>query len=153
MSEVPKILLVPVNGSKGANRAAAFAARMGERLDVPVRLLCAFPEDAFEAFGFPGTSSQGFKYFSPEEFNKLRDETTENAFNSAREAMGKVGVAVEQEVVPGEAAPAILEHARSVDSPMIVIGSRGLNRFSEAVIGSVSQRVLHHAGCPVLIVR
>lgn len=152
MSDVPRILLVPVNGSKGANQAAAMAARLAERLDVPVRLLCAFPEDAFEAFGFPGTSSQGFRYFSPEEFDKLRRQTTDNAFASAREAMGEVGVSVEQEVLSGEAAPAIVEHARRVDSPMIVIGSRGLNRFTEAVIGSVSQRVLHHADCPVLIV-
>lgn len=152
MSDVPKILLVPVNGSKGANKAAALAARMAEKLDVPVRLLCAFPEDAFEAFGFPGTSREGFKYFSPGEFEQLREQTTENAFKSAHEAMGETRVTVEQEIVPGEPAPAILEHARNADSPMIVIGSRGLNRFSEAVIGSVSQRVLHHADCPVLIV-
>lgn len=152
MTAVPKILLVPVDGSKGANKAAALAARLAEKLDVPLRLICAFPQDPLEAFGYPVSSNpHDYKYFSPEAFDQLREQTTENAFKTAREAMGDIAVSVEQEVVPGEPAPAILEHASKVDDPMIVIGSRGLNRFSEVVIGSVSQRVLHHADCPVLI--
>lgn len=154
MTDVPKILLVPVDGSKGAGKAAALAARMAERLDVPLRLICAFPKDALEAFGFPVTSAPGsYKYFSPQAFEELREQTTGQAFKAAREAMGKVSVNVEEEVVPGEPAPAIVEYANKVDGAMIVIGSRGLNRFSEVVIGSVSQRVLHHAECPVLVVR
>lgn len=152
MTAVPKILLVPVDGSKGANKAASLAARLAEKLDVPVRLICAFPEDPLEAFGYPVSSNPGdYKYFSPQAFENLREQTTEKAFKAAREAMGEVAVSVEQEVVPGEAAPAILEHASKVSDPMIVIGSRGLTRFSEVVIGSVSQRVLHHADCPVMI--
>lgn len=154
MSAVPKILLVPVDGSKGATKAAALAARMAEKLDVPLRLICAFPRDAFEAFGVPGSSNPGdYKYFSPGAFEELREQTTGKAFKAAREAMGEVGVSVEEEVVPGEPAPAILEYAGKLDSPMIVMGSRGLNRFSEVLIGSVSQRVLHHAKCPVLVTR
>jgi Universal stress protein family len=35
---------------------------------------------------------------------------------------------------------------------MIVIGSQGWNAFERALFGSVSVRVLHHSGCPVLVV-
>lgn len=154
MTAVPKILLVPVDGSEGSGKAASLAAHLAERLGVPLRLLFAFPEDAMEAFGLPVTSTaQKYKYFSPEAFEQLRDQNAEQAFKAAREAMGEVAATVEQEVVTGIAAPAILEHASGVSDPMIVIGSRGLGRVAELVIGSVSQRILHHADCPVLVVR
>jgi nucleotide-binding universal stress UspA family protein len=44
MSDLPEILLVPVDGSKNASAAASYAARLAEKLGVPVRLLFAFPE-------------------------------------------------------------------------------------------------------------
>lgn len=154
MTDFPKILLVPVDGSKGAGKAAALAARLAEKLEVPVRLISAFPQDALEAFGVPVTTNVGqYKYFAPGAFEELREQTTSKAFKAAREAMGEVSVTVEEEIIPGEPAPAILEHASKVSDPMIVMGSRGLNRFSEVLIGSVSQRVLHHAECPVIVAR
>ncbi len=36
---------------------------------------------------------------------------------------------------------------------MIIIGSRGLGKFKEMVLGSVSNKVLHHSKASVLIVR
>lgn len=153
MTAAPKILLVPVDGSEGSGKAAALAAHLAGKLDVPLRLLFAFPEDAVEAFGLPVTSNSAqYKYFSPDAFAQLRDQSAEQAFKAARDAMGEAGVSVEQEVVSGIAAPAILEYVSGVSDPMIVIGSRGLGRVKELVIGSVSQRILHHAGCPVLVV-
>ena len=36
---------------------------------------------------------------------------------------------------------------------LLVLGSRGHGRFAEALLGSVAQHCVHHAHCPVLIVR
>ena len=36
---------------------------------------------------------------------------------------------------------------------MVVVGARGLGGFRGLLVGSVSQHVMHHAGCPVLVVR
>lgn len=155
MTGAPRILLVPVDGSKGAGRAAKLAATLAEGLNVPLRLVFAFPRDPVEMFGIPTETPrpEELKYFSPEAFGQLRDRSAEKAFNAAREAMGQTAAEVEQEVVSGDAAEAIIRHAEGVADPMIVIGSRGLSSFKELLLGSVSQRVLHHAHCPVTVVR
>jgi len=155
MSAAPRILLVPVDGSKGAGRAAKLAATLAEGLNVPLRLVFAFPKDPVDMFGIPTEAPrpEELKYFSPEAFGQLRDRSADKAFAAAREAMGETTVAVEQEVVAGDAAEAIIRHAEGVSDPMIVIGSRGLSGFKELLLGSVSQRVLHHAHCPVTVVR
>ncbi len=49
------------------------------------------------------------------------------------------------------ASPALL--ARGVDAFTLVVGARGLGGFKGLVLGSVSQHVVHHAPCPVLVVR
>jgi nucleotide-binding universal stress UspA family protein len=53
----------------------------------------------------------------------------------------------------GDYADEILKAARTNAADMIVIGSRGLGVIKSAVLGSVSQKVLHHADCSVLTVR
>jgi len=155
MTDAPRIVLVPVDGSKGAGRAASFAATLAAGLDVPLRLLFAFPKDPVDMFGIPSESprQEELKYFSPDAFAKLRDRSAEKAFASAREAMGNTTVTVEQEVLSGDPAEAILKHAATASVPLIVIGSRGLSSFKELLLGSVSQRVLHHARGPVTVVR
>lgn len=50
-------------------------------------------------------------------------------------------------------ADAILDAADKERVDLILMGARGLGRIEEIVFGSVSHRVLHHAPCPVLVVR
>jgi nucleotide-binding universal stress UspA family protein len=47
----------------------------------------------------------------------------------------------------------ILESAKEQDVQMIVVGARGLKGIKRFLLGSVSQKVLEHAPCSVLIVR
>jgi nucleotide-binding universal stress UspA family protein len=49
--------------------------------------------------------------------------------------------------------PARAVLAASDDAWMVVLGARGLGGFKGLLLGSVSQQVVHHAPCPVLIVR
>jgi nucleotide-binding universal stress UspA family protein len=51
----------------------------------------------------------------------------------------------------GHPVPALLEAAQSAE--LVVVGSRGLGGFGSALLGSVSHGVLHHAPCPVAVVR
>jgi len=67
--------------------------------------------------------------------------------------MGETEAEVEETVVPGSPAEAIIDHADEAGDPLIVIGSRGLSGLREMMLGSVSHRVLHHANCPVTVVR
>ena len=84
---------------------------------------------------------------------KLKEDTAKAAFEATRKAMGSSSVSVEEAVIRGDAGDAILEHAASVNNPMIIIGRRGLSQFRELLVGSTTQRVMHHAKCPVLVIR
>ena len=50
-------------------------------------------------------------------------------------------------------AEAILEEAETHHCDLIVMGTRGLGRLAGLLLGSVSQKVVQHARCPVLLVR
>jgi nucleotide-binding universal stress UspA family protein len=54
-------------------------------------------------------------------------------------------------VVNDQPAHALLAVADGAD--LLVVGSRGHGTFAEAMLGSVSQNCVHHAHCPVLIIR
>jgi nucleotide-binding universal stress UspA family protein len=154
MSQNPAILLVPVDGSEGSSKAVRYAGGLAQRLDLPLRLLFVFPEDPVDMFGIPTEDPrvEELEYFSPDAFNKLRNRTAEQNFAAAREALGALDVAVEEVTLSGVPAEAIVDHARETEDPMIVIGSRGMGGIKSLLIGSVSQRVLHHAPCPVTVV-
>ena len=69
------------------------------------------------------------------------------------EIVGDVPAEIHTELIEGDAAEAIIEVAKTRDSSVIVMGSRGLGRLAGLVLGSTSQKVVSHAPCPVLIVR
>jgi nucleotide-binding universal stress UspA family protein len=56
-------------------------------------------------------------------------------------------------VLEGPPAEAILRVAETRACDLIVVGSRGLGELKAVLLGSVSERVLHHSTVPVLIVK
>ncbi|MCA9804807.1 MAG: universal stress protein [Cyanobacteria bacterium HKST-UBA02] len=60
---------------------------------------------------------------------------------------------VSKEVLVGDTASTILDCARGRGCDLIVVGSHGKNAITRFVMGSVSNKVLQHAACPVEIVR
>jgi nucleotide-binding universal stress UspA family protein len=80
---------------------------------------------------------------------------SELAAKALAAAVGEVnpppGVAVREVVVQGNPAQVLLDAARGAD--LLVVGNRGHGGFADALVGSVSVRCLHHAICPVVVVR
>jgi nucleotide-binding universal stress UspA family protein len=58
---------------------------------------------------------------------------------------------VRARVVEGNAAQVLLDASDGAD--LLVVGSRGHGGFTEALLGSVSQHCVHHARCPVVVIR
>lgn len=79
---------------------------------------------------------------------KERSEDLERALAAmAAPLHGKVSV------VAGRPGDAIVAEAAAGAADLVVVGARGLGHMSRVLLGSVSERVLRHAECPVLIVK
>ena len=81
------------------------------------------------------------------ELERLRTETAA----SFREAM-KAGIAVDVLVDEGQPTGRILERAASLSADLIVMGTHGTSGFEHLVLGSVTEKVLRKAECPVFTV-
>ncbi len=80
----------------------------------------------------------------------------ENAEKVLAAAISEAGqpdsaVDVRARVAEGNAAQVLLDAADGAD--LLVVGSRGHGGFTEALLGSVSQHCVHHAHCPVVVIR
>jgi nucleotide-binding universal stress UspA family protein len=63
------------------------------------------------------------------------------------------GVATSSDYKIGEAGPQLCEEAKEWGADLIVVGRRGRKGLTEALLGSVSNYVLHHAPCSVLVIQ
>ena len=72
---------------------------------------------------------------------------------TAREQLGQTSLEIDEELLEGPAADAILSAASTHDPDLIVMGTRGRGSLKGLVFGSVSTKVSHYAPCPVMVVR
>ncbi|MEE9231967.1 MAG: universal stress protein [Nitrospirales bacterium] len=84
--------------------------------------------------------------------NKLRQEGKALLANSLKELPSDFGPTQQIHEI-GSPAQVIVETAQSARSGLILLGARGLGRFKELALGSVSHRVLLHAPCSVLVIK
>ena len=85
--------------------------------------------------------------------NELRrlskDLLKENEYRAKELGVAKIHTIKEE----GNPAEKILQIANDKEIDTIVVGSRGLSTAKEFLLGSVSHKIIHHAKCPVVIVR
>jgi len=81
------------------------------------------------------------------------EEQGERILEEAKGAAQSVGIGVDTIMVHGIPAEEILKKSDVEKCDMIVVGSRGRTAVKAFLLGSVSDKVSHHAKCPVLIVR
>ena len=146
-----KSILVPVDGSESAGRAAAFAGKLAAAFAAKLTLLHAYDAPAAALLGMAHSQEAAIR----ETLNRI----AERSFEGARAAMslafgeGLSWEAVQKVATAGNPAREIVAHAKGNHSDLIVMGSRGLSVIQEITVGSVSDRVLRLAPCAVTIVR
>jgi nucleotide-binding universal stress UspA family protein len=142
-------ILLATDGSPHALRAAAFVARLAKetrRVDLLVVNVGHVPA---VALGGPGAGAMVDFGVLEEGLERAGREILDS---TARELTG-VDAEIATEYRRGDPAGQILEAAGAKNVDLIVMGCRGLGQLGGLILGSVSERVLHGAHTPVLIVR
>jgi nucleotide-binding universal stress UspA family protein len=80
------------------------------------------------------------------------EQTAKDALQRTMEELG-TSTPVESTVRHGSPADEIVRYAAEIEAGLIVMGSRGWGEMHAVLLGSVSERVLHSARCPVMIAR
>jgi nucleotide-binding universal stress UspA family protein len=80
------------------------------------------------------------------------DELVGAALERFREA-GVQARAEIRRVSPGDTPEQIVQVAKDVQADLIVLGTRGMTEWKSMLLGGVANKVVHHAHCPVLLVR
>jgi nucleotide-binding universal stress UspA family protein len=126
-----KHILLATDGSPYSEAAAGVAGLLAKQAGLPVSVVSVV------------TSSHS------EERRKL----AEQAVSAKVERLKSLGLQVEGRVVEGRPDEAIVKAAEAAGADLIVMGSHGRTGLKKILLGSVAERVIGHATCPVLIVK
>lgn len=145
-----RTVVVAVDGSADALHAARYLASLGDLGALRIRLL------AVEETPVTPTVSRAAAsvWLEPAlaDARRARKAELERALREVAAVFKGEAKQVRTTVVAGYAAEQIVRAAaRGCD--LVVLGARGLGRFQRVLLGSVSERVLRHAACPVLVVK
>jgi nucleotide-binding universal stress UspA family protein len=143
---LPGRILVPVDGSQGAKAAARSAAEIAAATGSELHLHHVVPREGL--LPVPGPEA-----WEVSEAELRRREGSARSFLKREAKRVGAGVAEEVHVGFGEPDREIVELAHELGAGLIAMGSRGLGGIGRALLGSVSDSVVRHAHCPVLVVR
>jgi nucleotide-binding universal stress UspA family protein len=144
-------ILIATDGSEYSKAAIEKCCEMfGGTNDKFIRIVSVY-ENVFPVAGEPFAISADY-------YQQLEDESKAQAERFAADAAEIIknkcgGVIAETEVTNGSPERAIIESAQEWGADLIIVGSHGRGFWGRMMIGSVSDAVMHHAPCSVLIVR
>jgi nucleotide-binding universal stress UspA family protein len=142
---VPRIV-VGVDGSPSSRTALRWAVRQAELTHATLDAVIAWQYPVnFGAFGWAAISMDE----DGADFGEVAEKTLTDAIS--RTVDPATDVRVRPLIVQGNPAQALLDAAQDAD--LLVVGSRGHGGFSGALLGSVSLHCVHHAHCPVVVLR
>jgi nucleotide-binding universal stress UspA family protein len=141
MTEAFGRIIVPVDGSEIAKKAAGKALALAQSADIPVVALHVISFD-LSIYDYP-MELQLIELLQREGHAYLDEIVT----------LGQelVGVTVSKKLVEGHPAEEIIKEAQADD--LIVMGSKGRTGLDRLLLGSVAENVARHASCPVMIVK
>jgi len=137
-------ILIATDGSPEAREAVEYGLELAEEQQATATLLQVIPPMDWTQLDRGAVIRP-----IPEEVAKRRGIALAEAAALAAEH----GVPVTFEVIAGVPADEIVAYADNHDVDLTVVGSRGRGAVASALLGSVSQAVLHESRRPVLVVR
>jgi nucleotide-binding universal stress UspA family protein len=148
MSIFPTKILLATDGSKEARLAAEAAAELSKDTGSEVHIAYVLPSPR---------ELRGHHLYSSEVMRSVLEQAEGEASSLLEEQAEQIGASggkvAETHLETGEPDKEIVRLSEELGVGTIVIGSRGLGGLRRALMGSVSESVVRHAHCPVLIVR
>ncbi|MEM2896827.1 MAG: universal stress protein [Candidatus Bathyarchaeia archaeon] len=139
-----KKILVPVDGSEDSRKALKLALDIASRYSSKLTALYVVAKRVYAHIHELGVLAMLS--------NELEKEGKE-VLKEAQELAKPLGLEIETKLVHGFPAEEILNMVEKESYDLVVIGSRGLSGVKAFFLGSVSDKVTHHARCSVLIVK
>jgi len=136
-------IVAGVDGSEPSVAALRWAVRQAELTGGTVDAVIAW-QYPISAGGLGWAPTSGL---DDTDYSELASKTLNAAL---AQVSPPPAVPVRQLVVDGNPGQVLLDAAKDAD--LLVVGNRGHGGFTDALIGSVSTRCVHHAGCPVVVV-
>ena len=143
-----KSIVVGTDGSDTARQAVGQAIELAASLGAAVEIVSAYEP-------VPSQRLRGERRDAPEDLQWAVGprEDVESTLEAAAAAAREAGVAVNIYPRLGDPADAILDVAEERHADLIVVGNRGMTGAKRFLLGSVPNKVSHHAPCSVMIIR
>ena len=136
-----KCIVYATDGSDHARKALAYARDLAKLHDANLFVVHVYSRVS---------DFLGYKEYDT--IVRHRIAAGEKIIKEAAKELELAGVTFQTELLEGPLAEAILNVAETRDADLIVLGARGMSSLEGLLLGSVSQKVVHHASCPVLVV-
>ena len=144
-------ILVPSDGSKTAQRAAAYAVDLAKQLKASIIVLSVIDQRSLIA---KTVSAMETPRHTTEPIEDYLKEAAEEYAGEIKKLCDKKGVASTISIKTGHPVEEIVKEAKKSKTDLIVMGSHGRSALSATVLGSVSYGVIHKdTKIPILIVR
>ena len=149
--------MVPVDGSKYSRDAAEYAVGIAKLTHAKVIVLHVvhLPTYAFSYSGSEGVSPVAIPTPLPVTLTEDEKKAAKKIVNDVKEMGETGGVKMETKIVERHPSvpDAIIQFAEENGVDLIVMGTKGKTAIKRFLLGSVTESVVHHAHCPVLVVR
>jgi nucleotide-binding universal stress UspA family protein len=148
MLKIQKIIC-PVDFSNCAQQALNYAAELAKQFDAELSIVHAYEDPAAYVTPMP---MSGYVGPGAELLLELRKQL-EVRLAQTKTDVEQRGVRVRSELLEGAPYRVVLDWAKEYGSDMIVIGTHGHTGLTHALLGSVTERIVRMAHCPVLTIR
>ena len=139
-------IVVGIDGSEPSKEALRWALHEAGLRNASLEVVHAWQYPAVGMTAFGGTA---MPLITPDDLEKAADQVARETVNDvvSEEAQPRITTIVRM----GHPAAVLVDVAQDAD--LLVVGSRGHGGFGGMLMGSVSSNVVHHASCPVAVIR
>jgi nucleotide-binding universal stress UspA family protein len=138
-------LLVPTDFSLPSKAAVQLASELSRRYEAALTLVNVYEPTTYMV-------PDGFQFYTASQIESILAEFAKSLTVAKREAESAGAHNVTTQQLQGIASAQIVDLARTGDYDLIVVGTHGRKGLQRALIGSVAERVVRTASCPVLVV-